>query len=98
MLGFIGNFFDCTGPVIIGNAVYTSDQMNNLEQNQTTCETKSFVYEVPIPIICSPNSNYTVTYCLKRLDAKVKSAAATSSPGLTLLITSFAVAIIYSGL
>lgn len=97
VLGATGNFLNCTGPVIIGNAVYTSDQLNDLEQNQEVCETKSFGYEVPFA--CSPtleNSSYTVDYCLERLDAK--SAAATSSPGLVLLFTSFAVAIIYSGL
>lgn len=97
VFGATGNFLNCTGPVIIGNAVYTSDQLNDLEQNQEVCETKSFGYEVPFA--CSPtfeNSSYTVDYCLERLDAK--SAAANSSPGLVPLFTSFAVAIIYSGL
>ncbi|RYN23433.1 hypothetical protein AA0112_g9341 [Alternaria arborescens] len=97
VFGAIGDFSNCTGPVIIGNAVYTLDQLNDLEQNQEVCETKSFGYEVPL--LCSPtfkNSSYTVDYCLERLDAK--SAAANSSPGLVPLFTSLAVAIIYSGL
>jgi len=99
VLGILGDPTDCTGPVIVGKATYTSDELNNLEQNQEKCDTQSFKNEVSI--VCSPtrsDSDYTVRYCLERLDAKVKSAAATSSPSLAALVVSLTVAIIYSGL
>ncbi|KAH6861041.1 hypothetical protein BKA58DRAFT_44965 [Alternaria rosae] len=97
VLGFIGNPLNCTGPVIVGNALYTKDQMDKLEQNKPSCETKSYGYESPFA--CAPtgqNSSYSVTYCLERLDAK--SAAAASSPSLFALVASLVVAIVYSGL
>jgi len=97
VLGVIGNPLNCTGPVIVGNALYTKDQMDELEQNKPTCETKEYRYDTPFA--CAPtgqNSSYSVTYCLERLDAK--SAAAASSPSLAALVMSLAVAVIYSGL
>lgn len=97
VLGFIGNPLNCTGPVIVGNALYTKDQMDELEQNKPSCEIKSYGYESPFA--CAPtgqNSSYSVTYCLERLDAK--SAAAVSSPNLFALVASLAVAIVYIGL
>ncbi|KAI4625142.1 uncharacterized protein J4E87_004988 [Alternaria ethzedia] len=97
VLGAIGNPLNCTGPVIVGNALYTKDQMDELEQNKPSCETKEYGYDTPFA--CAPTgqiSSYSVTYCLERLDAK--SAAAASSPSLAALVMSLAVAVIYSGL
>jgi len=97
VLGAIGNPLNCTGPVIVGNALYTKDQMDELEQNKSTCETKEYGYDTPFA--CAPtgqNSSYSVTYCLERLDAK--SAAPISSPSLAALATALAVTILYSGL
>jgi len=99
-IGALGDLGNCTGAVVVGNALYTKDQMDNLEQNKPTCETKSYGYDVPRQ--CAPltgaNSNYSVTYCLERLEAKAESAASISSPSLAALVTALAVAIIYSGL
>jgi len=95
-IGALGDLGNCTGAVVVGNALYTKDQMDNLEQNKPTCETKTYGYEVPLS--CFRDSNYSVTYCLERLEAKAESAAATSSPTLAALVTALAVAILYSGL
>ncbi|KAF2128128.1 hypothetical protein P153DRAFT_358248 [Dothidotthia symphoricarpi CBS 119687] len=97
-LGFIGDFFeellDCAGAVVVGNAIYTPDTLNSLNQNQKICDTNDYSYSAP-NVCGGGNSSYTVTYCLERLDAK--SAAANLLPGLFLPLFGLAVVLICGG-
>lgn len=94
--GFFTDLFNCGGPVFVGNAIYTPDNLNNFEQNQKACETRNYTY----PTSCAFeawDSNYTVTHCLERLDAKPASASAAvmSLPGLPLSLLGLAGALLY---
>lgn len=82
--------FNCSGPVVVGNAVYTAESLNQMTQNQKICDTRTYAYETPFT--CS-DSNYTVTYCLERLDAKT-SAAVNMRPNAMLSIGSLAMALL----
>ncbi|KAF1849197.1 uncharacterized protein K460DRAFT_428660 [Cucurbitaria berberidis CBS 394.84] len=97
-LNFFSDLTSCAGPTVIDNVTYAPDTLNSLNQSQKTCETKTYFEEVKI--LCGlQNSNYTVTYCLERLDAKPvpASAAASLLPGLFLLFITLAVACISGG-
>jgi hypothetical protein len=81
--------FDCSGPVVLANVVYQLDALNNMTQNQKACDTKTYVNQTAEFKTCS-TANYTVTYCLERLDrldAKT-SAASSMRPDAMLSITS----------
>ena len=94
VLGLIGDLFKCDGPVVVGNFVYASGDLNKLNQNEKACGTTPYTYEVPETCGFS-NSSYTVTYCLERLDAK--SAAANLLPDLSIPLVSLAAVLLFGG-
>lgn len=95
-LGFFGDTlfqaFNCSGPVVVGNAVYTAESLNQMNQNQKACDTRTYAYDVATFSICS-DSNYTVTYCLERLDAK----SAASSMRSDALLSTTSLALVFLG-
>jgi hypothetical protein len=98
VLGVVGSFMNCTGPVALGNAVYAVETLSKLDQGQKSCETNNYL--VPTPqITCGTDpSNYTITYCLERLDVDKgdkKSAAPGLFPALGLPALSLAVAFFF---
>ncbi|KAL1601451.1 hypothetical protein SLS60_006366 [Paraconiothyrium brasiliense] len=93
LVGFLSGLSNCTGPVVADNIVYDLAALNNMTQNQKTCNTKNYTYEPPTLFCGTGNSSYTVTYCLERLDAKT-SGAVGLLPGIFLGVTSLAVAIL----
>jgi hypothetical protein len=81
LLGLALSYFDpfnCTGPVAVGNVIYPQNDLNNMNQNQKTCDSRTYSYEPPK--MCGyRNSSYTVKYCLERLDPKPASGSAAVS-------------------
>jgi hypothetical protein len=70
--------FNCTGPVAVGNVIYAQNDLNNMNQNQKTCDSQTYSYDTPN--MCGfRNSSYTVKYCLERLDPKPASGSAAAS-------------------
>lgn len=92
---FFGDLFSCDGPVVFDNIVYSESALRDLEQNETICDTKNYTLEADSSLSCSNGSNYTVTYCLERLDAKPdsESAAMILASGLPLFIFSMGSAV-----
>jgi hypothetical protein len=71
---FDGNLFNCDGHVAVDNPTYTADQLNGMELNRESCETKE--YSLDVPNNCGyQDSTYMVTHCLTRLEAKPTSKA-----------------------
>jgi hypothetical protein len=94
-LGVIGSLLNCTGPVAIGNAIYAPDTLNNLNQSQKVCETKNYLFDSPQLTCGTDASNYTVTYCLERLDDPKKSMAVGLLPSFSVAVLSLAVALVF---
>lgn len=94
MLGFVGDLFDCSGPTVLGNVVYTQDTLKNMNQNQKDCADKTDTFESPNVVTCGPsNSSYTVTYCLERLHPK-SSAAMGMRPSMSVM-TGVVIAVVW---
>jgi hypothetical protein len=73
-LSLIGDPFNCTGPVAVGNVIYTQDTLDKMDQNQKDCDQQTYSYETPLT--CGlDNSSYTVKWCIERLDPKTSAAA-----------------------
>ena len=95
VLGYVGDLFDCSGPTVLGNLVYTQDTLKNMNQNQKDCADKTDTFESPNVVTCGPsNSSYTVTYCIERLDPK-SSAASGLRPGSLISLTGFMMAVVW---
>lgn len=69
------NFLGCDGPAALGNSTYSAADLEKINQNDKSCKTETYLYKLIHPVACGiERSNYTVTYCLERLDAKGSAA------------------------
>ncbi|KAH7392861.1 hypothetical protein BKA66DRAFT_457061 [Pyrenochaeta sp. MPI-SDFR-AT-0127] len=78
----IAQLFNCSGPVAIDSVRYTNETLAGLSIGSPVCDTKP--YETDRKGACG-KPNYTVSYCLERLDndnAGVCTAAASTSDGI----------------
>lgn len=99
LVGYVPDFLNCTGPVAVGNVVYDANVLKNLTRGgEATCDTQHFLYKVPIN--CGfQKSNYTVNYCLARLNVQstsATSAALTQPRGLPLVLATFGMVLLWT--
>ncbi|KAF1965174.1 hypothetical protein BU23DRAFT_628817 [Bimuria novae-zelandiae CBS 107.79] len=97
IVDFFAGLANCTGPVVADNIVYAPEALNNMTQNQKTCDTKNYTNASPGLFCGTGGSLYTVTYCLERLDAAKTSDAVGLLPGKFLALVGFTVVILYVG-